>query len=173
MSPAEDSTGTGQEHQRSDNVIHGRQRAAEALLTLIRDARYSLDILSTELDPALYGSRPAVDAMARLALATRRSRIRILVDDPRPIELHGHRALPLAQRLAGRIGIRQTDPEARRGSACFAIADQRAVVHFLRHDDYAGVIRPEDRGLARSLAGVFEALWESGTRVPGLRRLDL
>src|SRR5438445_530676 len=82
--------------RRSVNVDSREQAAAESLL-LIEAARRELCIYSRDLDPALFETDVALEALKRLGVSGRGTSIRIIVQEPRIVIAHGHRLIPLTQ----------------------------------------------------------------------------
>ena len=88
--------------------------------------RYLDDVLPANVT-TLYSNRHNIlDAIKRIALAGRRARIRVLVQDPRKPLADGHRLIALAQRLPSLIEFRTPqDEQDRLYASAFLINDRR------------------------------------------------
>ena len=83
----------------------------EIALEMALNCRRTLDIVSRQLDPAIYDHAPFVEAVKQIALGNRLARIRFLVTDVAPIVARGHRLLELSARLPSFIFIRKPGRE--------------------------------------------------------------
>ncbi len=141
--------------------------------TLVRRARQEIALLSLDLDAALYDRVEFIQALKTFALASPRRRIRILVKDPKPALLSGHRLPYLAERLSSRIFIRRLPELDAEIQACLLLADRHG---YLRRpscrlrDGVADFHAPLE--VARHW-DEFEERWQRSVEDPALRRLHL
>ncbi|MES9981540.1 MAG: GNAT family N-acetyltransferase, partial [Candidatus Thiodiazotropha sp. 6PLUC5] len=75
--------------------------------SMVRQAKRSLCLLSYNLDPIIYDTEPFHEAVKQLAMRSKFSRIRILLQDNTLVVQQGHRLVELAQRLPSVIEIRK------------------------------------------------------------------
>ncbi|MDX1434598.1 MAG: hypothetical protein R3286_19305, partial [Gammaproteobacteria bacterium] len=69
-----------------------------ASLSMARQARRTIEIVSRELDPPVYDNQELEDALSDLVVGSNRAQVRILVMQPEVVVKHGHRLLQLTQR---------------------------------------------------------------------------
>ncbi|HMM77551.1 MAG TPA: hypothetical protein PJ986_17740 [Gammaproteobacteria bacterium] len=143
------------------------------LLELAQQARRTIDLVSRHLDPPLCDREDFVDAVKRLVLGSTRARVRILVMDPAPLVGHGHRLLPLVQRLSSYIELRVPGPEHRELNEAWLVADNDGYAHRRFSDRYEATCNFHDPRYATLLSNRFEELWQRAQADPNLRRLHL
>ena len=89
-----------------------------AAVALVRQTRRTLIIFTHDLDARVYDTQEFADAVAALARRGRLSRIRILVQDTRPVIRSGHRLVDLAVRLSSYIEVRKVSREHEHYNRC-------------------------------------------------------
>jgi hypothetical protein len=142
-------------------------------LALAAQARRTLDIVSRHLDPSLFDREDFVDAVKSLALSSRRAEIRLLVLDPAPVVLRGHRLVQLAQRLSSFIQLRVPSAEHREFNEAWVVADNTGYVHRRFSDRFEGTANFADPRHAARLTNRFDEIWQRANPDPNLRRLHL
>ena len=148
--------------------------AVQAVDELMTAGLRKVDILSPELDPALYDRLEVVDAVRQLAVTGgRRAEVRILVRDGGEISRRGHRLATLAQQLTSAMEIRRLADEHADDDTAFLIVDGRAVIRWDAGSGYAALVEPEGRATARRLQRSFTERWDRGEPDIELRRLNL
>ncbi len=148
-----------------------REEAAAVALTLARQARRTLDLVSRHLDPWLYDREEFVEAVKHLALGSRRALIRVLVQDVDPVLRDGHRLVALAQRLPTFLQIRVPAPQFREFNQAFLVADGVGYLHRELADRFEGRASFHEPATARDLLRVFQPMWEAAQPDPNLRAL--
>lgn len=133
----------------------------------------ALDIVTADLEPAIYDQRDLLDAVQRLALASPRTRVRILVRNPQPAVTRGHRLLELARRLPSSIEIRVPALEHADYAAAFFVADATGVVYRVQAERYEATVNFHDPRQARQLLHEVDEMWQVAKPDPNLRRLPL
>jgi len=144
-----------------------------AAISMARQARRSLEIVSRDLDPAIYDDADFVEAVSQLCLGSPRVRVRILVRDAPVIVKHGHRLLPLAHRLSTFIDIRVPGREHADYNSGFLIADAAGVIYRTLADRYEATVSFNDPRTAQDLGKLFEEMWQAASPDPNLRRMSL
>jgi len=144
-----------------------------AAVLLAGQSRRTLDILTHDLEPALYDQQAFLDSVRALALRGRHSRIRILVQDSGRAVREGHRMIELARRLTTYIHIRKPHPDDRDHPEAFVIADGRGVLHRTLATRYEGTICCNAPLQVRDLQRFFDEAWERSAPDAELRRLHL
>ena len=144
-----------------------------ASLSLTRQAREEVLIMSRHLDRPIYDRTEFVDNIKELALTRRRARIRILVQDSRPVVKSGHRLLELARRIDSSIELRKPSKDYADYNAAFLVVDAVGFVMRTYSDRYEALVNFYDRGTAGELRQQFEEIWKLAGPDPELRRLSL
>lgn len=159
--------------EQSTLVIESSQDLLDATSTILKHTNRSLDITSRHLDPIIYDQPETVELIKQIALTNRQARIRIVINDIRPVITRGHRLVELAQRLSSFISIRIPGSSHRNFNEAMLIADNSAYIHRPFADRFEGESHVNDRGRARDLTSRFEELWEKADIHPNLRRLHI
>ncbi len=154
------------------DIDAGTTLAAVSLAMAAQCSR-ELDIVSRHLDPAIYDDDDFVAAVKRLALGSRRARIRLLVTDSRPLLARGHRLLDLAARLSSFIELRVPAPQHKDFNEAMLLADKQGYIHRRHADRFDGNANFSDRRTCAALSERFEEMWERGAPDPNFRRLHI
>lgn len=144
-----------------------------AVLSLARQARQGIAIVSRHLDPALYDTAEFADALKALALSSPRAQVRAIVQDVAPIVRDGHHLVALAQRLPSFIHLRVPGPPYRDFNQAFLVADDAGYVQRDLADRYEAAVCFHAPLVARDLLRQFEAIWASAEPDPNLRALRI
>ena len=140
---------------------------------LAEQARATLDIVSLDLDKAIFDTIEFYDAVKMLATNSRKAKIRILISDSQKIIKQGHRLLELARRLSSYIEVRVQGKRFKDFNESWLIADATAWIRRPYADRYQAEV---DFSAARKLREVlqdFDAMWNEAIHDPNLRRLNL
>ncbi|MCI0400138.1 MAG: hypothetical protein L0Z68_02385 [Gammaproteobacteria bacterium] len=143
----------------------------EAATTLVQQAQYTLEITSRFLDPAIYDNDEFTEAVQALALRSKRSRIRILVQEPETVVKQGHRLLELAMNLSSFIDIRKPNAQFAGYNEAILIADATGYIHRQLADRFEATLSYNNRPVANELLRQFDEMWETAILDPNLRRL--
>jgi hypothetical protein len=154
-------------------AIGSQEENRVAAIQLVAQASRSVDIYSRHLDPALYDTREFLDAITRLAIRSRHSCVRILIQDSNPVVQHGHRLIDLSYRLSSRVHIRKPAEQFKDFNQALLIVDARGYVQRKHADRYEGIANFNAAGEAGPLLKHFNQVWEMSQPDPNLRRLDL
>jgi predicted GNAT family N-acyltransferase len=154
--------------------LSGPHDSLQALQILMAGGRNSVDILSDQLTPVLYSDEAVIAGLTAIALRSPRSRVRILVKDPRPLQANRHDLVQLARRLPSRISLRVFRPELEQPAESHVIVDREALLCFKSEASFAGYSRRSARAEAQRLLEDFERLWEHySCNDPNLRQLHI
>lgn len=154
------------ELERSDEV-------REACVSLARQARRTLDLVSRHLDPGLFDNDEFAGAVRELIVNSRRAQMRILVLDAAPVVARGHRLVELAQRLSSYISIRVPAPEHKDFNEAWLVADATGFLHRRFSDRFEAAANFDDRRHATALVNRFDEIWQRAQPDANLRRLHL
>ena len=159
--------------KRSVNIDSREQAAAESL-NLIAAARRELCIYSRDLDPALFESDAALEALKRVAISGRGASIRIIVQEPRLVMARGHRLIPLTQRLTSVFAIRTpvNDDDLQYPSA-FLLNDVSGYYFRVLGTRFEGEAVNYAPGRHAQLLEYFNQVWERSEPSEDLRQLSL
>jgi hypothetical protein len=152
-------------------LLADRSSIRAAGVQLADGARRELLIVSRDLDPDLYDQLPFLDAVRRLALATPRSPVRVLVAEPRLPVTGGHRLIELTRTLSSRISIRRVADDFRDRVDSVLIADTRDYCLHRAADRNTARVAFNAPGEARRLRAAFEQIWEQSDGDSELRQL--
>ena len=143
------------------------------VLALAEQAKRSLHIFSWNLDRRVFDNQALIDAMTRLALASPRTRIEILLQDPQPAVRSGHRLVNLAQRLSSSIEIRRPAEEFKELNHCFVVADETGILVQEQASRYEAVANFSARKEAGDLMKTFRTIWQRSAPETEFTRFSL
>ncbi len=143
------------------------------LRQMIKAGRRTLDVLTLCLSHAVYTAE-VTKAISFLARSHRQARIRILVQDTRPLAASNHPVVTLAQRLPSTIHIRALSEKPQQPDAGFASVDQRHLLFFNDENALDGFVNYRARAESAHQLEEFDNLWQRHSREdPNLARLTL
>jgi len=154
-------------------ALETKEQHRAAILNLTRQAKRTLDIFTRDLDPPIYNDPAFIEALTALALRSRYSQIRILVQDSGRAIKEGHRLFELSQRLSSFIQLRRPNQDYKDYNEAFCIADERGVLHRRVADRYEGTVDFNAPLEAQKLNAFFNMVWEKAELDPNLRRLHI
>jgi len=158
---------------REEFQISDSDELRAASLAMARQCHRSLDILSRQLDPAVYDNPEFSDALRQLALQSQYARIRILVLEPATLVSRGHRLLELAGRLSSFLELRVPGREHQGLNEACLIADGIGAIQLPVADRSEGRGSFNDHRLAGVLGKRFDEIWAKAQPDPNLRRLKI
>ncbi len=146
-------------------------RHASNLMT--EQTQDTLDILSRNLDPALYEQTAFLNNLSRLCVRNRKARIRFLVQQPGDAVKRCQRLLELARKLSSSIELRQPHADYRQHNEAFLVADRCGLIYRKLSDRYEGTANFHDPVEAQRKTDFFTEVWERSEVHPEFRRLYL
>ncbi|MES9992200.1 MAG: GNAT family N-acetyltransferase [Candidatus Thiodiazotropha sp.] len=152
-------------HNIEDHQIHA--------VSMLRQAKRYLSLFTKTLDPQIFDNPPFVDATKQLAMRSRISRIRILLQDNSLVLKQGHRLIDLAQRLSTAIEIRTPGEEYLDYAENFMLVDDSGYLHRKQAENLLGSACYNDRYRVKRLQAIFDEAWEYGIPDRELARLHL
>jgi predicted GNAT family N-acyltransferase len=148
--------------------------AAQATLTLVREARRELWLYSRDLEPALYAQPAVLEAFRQFAIGGRGGVVQMLVQEPITLQASGHPLLALAQRLSTVFQIRTpTDPVDQQYPSAFLANDRDGYLFRLLGSRFEGDWSPAHPARARQLEEHFGRVWERSRPCSELRALGI
>lgn len=149
------------------------EQARDLTLRMVAQAGRSLDLLTYDLEPALYDQPDFLEAFKRLALKSKVARIRILLQDNSLVRSQGHRLIELAQRLPSTVELRKPDRIFRNHPESFLLVDDCGYLHRRLTGRYQVSACCNDRLQVSQFAELFTEAWENGEPDRELARLHL
>ena len=111
--------------------------------------------------------------LGKLAVRHRNSRIMILLRDPAPAVLKGHRLVDLSQRFSSYVEVRRVGLDHQELSEEFMIADDRGLIFRSFSDRFEGTVSFNDRERLPETLGLFKEAWDMAKPETEFRRLHL
>ena len=146
-------------------------RSAAAILAT--QSRRQIELLSPDLEPALYDQTAFIEALTRLSLSSPRARIRILAKDFDRTVKEGHRLVELSRRLSSFVEIRKVHSDYQEYNESFLLADDYGLLHRRHSPRFEGVFSCKSPLEVRRLRAYFDEVWGRSEPDADLRRLHL
>jgi hypothetical protein len=158
---------------RAEVKIDSAEENANAAISLAKQARYSLNIFSQDMDANVYDNPEFERSVFNLARRHPSTRIRILTMDSTPAVRKGHCLVRLAQTLTSSVFIHNPAPEHRSEISAFLVADGVGLLYRNRgaHNHYEASVNFMSPQRAGKLDEFFNAAWDMSTPDPQVRRL--
>lgn len=154
-------------------TLHDAQDHRLVCAHMVGQIHRELCLLSRDLDKKIYDQEAFFAGLKGLALRSRFSRIRILLQDPSRVMQRGHRLIELARRLTSSIEIRVPSPDWLDYPESFLLADQWGYVHCLLSTRYEAMADYHAPLLVQHLQSCFEEIWTTGQVSTEMRSLHL
>ncbi len=145
----------------------------EVSITLVAQARYTLDIVCRDLDHTLYDNEDFYDAVKQLATSSPKAKIRILIQDSSKVVKKGHRIVDLAQKLTSFIKIRLQGKRFKEFNEAWLIVDGKAWVRRSHADKYIADVNYSAARQLKDTLNNFNGMWDESNDDPNLRRLSI
>jgi len=142
-----------------------------ATLSMIKQARQTVDLFSHNLDPSILDNPEISDAVLAFIKISSNSRLRILLCDPNITIKHGHRLIELSRKFSSFISIRETNEEYKSKPCGFLIVDSRAMIYRPHADEYKAMIDFRSGQESRRNTELFDEIWERSEPVSEIRQL--
>jgi hypothetical protein len=144
-----------------------------AACTMSSQSKRNICIISRELDPTVYNVPEFINSVKKMILAHSRSRLRVIVFEPRLIATRGHLLLDLAAILPSFIEFRTPGKKYKSFNESLFVADNTAYIYRNSADRFDGTVNFNDRQKSKVFMDVFEEMWTHSTPDPNLRRMSL
>ncbi len=149
-----------------------RNQYEEYVNEVISSAQYELRIFEKELG-ASYNTSTRHSAFRSFLLASRRSRIRIIVHDTVSMERSCPRMVQLLRDFSHAVAIHETQPQAKGVYDPFVVADEKNSVRRFHFNDLRGLFARNDPVEAHTLVERFEEIWEASAPAVAANTLGL
>lgn len=157
----------------TDIKLSSRDEVKIMNIALTQKATRNIDILSRHLDSSIFDVSDYIDAIKNLSISSQFSKIRILINDSKPMTQNGHRMIDLIQQLTSSIEVREINEEYKSYNEAFSLFDGKGVVYLRYADRYEGFANFDRPRLAAELLNTFNEMWEHSVPDINLRRLSL
>lgn len=151
--------------------LHGREDNRLVCAHMLSQVRRELCLLTRDLDKPVYDQASFLAGLKELALRSRFSRIRILLQDHEPVVKHGNRIVELVRRLRSSAEIRIPPEDWLDYPVNFLLADQYGYVRRGLSTDYEATADYFAPLAVQKMRGLFDGIWEVSQTDPELRRL--
>lgn len=156
-----------------DYALESRDDNRQAAALLVGQARRQIELLSPDLEPALYDQTPFLDALTQLCLSSPRARVRVLAKDFDRAVKDGHRLVELARRLSSYIELRKVHSDYQENNETFLLVDDYGLLHRRHSPRFEGSFSCKAPLEVRRLRAFFDEVWDRSEPVADLRRLHL
>ena len=153
--------------------LSGFAEIRNAILEIARSARHEFALYAPDLSTRLTGTAELEAALKDLALASRRGRIRLLVEDARVAAADGNPLLRLAATLPSRCALRQLCAEDEAEDEVYAFNDNGDSFHQQKTESATGAFVTDSPITVRDFQRRFDPLWERSEPAPDARRLQI
>lgn len=151
----------------------GRSELQELAISMVSQARKTLDIFTRDLEPYVFNHLGFVRAVADLATRSRISEIRILVRDPERSIKSGHRLIETVRKFTSFIKVRRLHKEYHDHIEAFLIVDNTGHIYRKNAEIYVGYANFHDPLKSRDLARFFTEAWEVSEPEHEIRALHI
>ena len=136
-----------------------------AAVALVKQAMYSIDIFTQDLDIKIYNHQEIEQSIFDLAKKHPNTRIRILVQDSKKAAQHGHCLIRLAQKLTSSVFIHNPSEEYKNERSSFMIVDKLGLLHrnSAIDNNYNGTVNFMSPRRAGKLTDLFNEIWDYST----------
>jgi hypothetical protein len=146
---------------------------SEHSLSLVKQSRRNIAILTRDLDAPVYGTSEFVQALSDFSRSSRNANVRILVKDTKAAIATGHSLVRLAQRLSSKIMIRKMTVEPNNKDMGFLLSETDKLLY--KNDDgvYRGFANYAAARESKPLAEEFNYLWQYSEAEPEFQLLHI
>ncbi len=145
----------------------------DASIALVDQARYTLDIVSRELDHKLYDNDDFYNTVKQLATSNPKAKIRILIQSSDKAVKQGHRLIEIARKLSSFITIHLQGRRFKEFNEAWLIVDSKAWIRRAHADKYSADVDYSAARQLREIEKTFTSMWNESVDDPNLRRLSL
>jgi len=144
-----------------------------AAISLVKQARYSIDIFTQDMDAEIYNHQDFEQSIFDLAKRHPSTRIRIIVHDSRIAVQNGHCLIRLAQSLTSSVFIHNPSAEYKDERSAFMVVDKLGLLHRVSAIDknYKGNVNFMSPRRSGKQVDFFNEVWEHSTPDMQTRRI--
>lgn len=153
--------------------VEKRNEVILACQQMSSQAKFRLDIVSRDLEPAVFDNENYYNAVKQLARRSSKSKIRILIQNSEHIIKYGHCLIELSRRLSSYIDIRLQGEDFREFNEAWLIADDCGWIRRPLADRFKGECHFNSPREVQERSKQFSLMWDKSVGDPNLRRLHL
>jgi hypothetical protein len=142
-------------------LIGSRAELREAVDLAVRAGRHALRVAHRDLAVFDLSSIAATEGLARLLLGRRSARVRLLVDDPRWLEVGAARLRGLQQRFPHALELRVASTDDPVGDDAWLLADDHLALELRPTAAMHGDLRIHNEPHAQPLIAAFDRRWDA------------
>ena len=144
-----------------------------AAITLARQACYSIDIFTQDMDAALYDNTEFERSVFKLAKKHPTTKIRILAQNTKKSVQNGHCLIRLAQSISSSVFINNPSREYKDEKRAFLVVDKLGILYRTNANsrNYKAVTNFMSPQRAGELSDFFNEVWEHSTPDMQTRRV--
>ena len=157
----------------NDISLSSRDEVKVINIAMTQHTTRKIDIISRYFDAAIYDNTDFIEAVKKLSIASKFTKIRILIKDSDPMVKNGHRIIELIHQLTSSIEVRQIAEEYKASNEAFSLYDEKGLIYLKHADRYEGVANFDRPRLVKELTAYFNEVWERSVPDQNLRRLHL
>ena len=154
-------------------ALHGQEECYQTALTMLQQGRRQLDILSYDLDAPIYNREPFIEALKQLAIRSRYSQVRILLQNNERVQQDGHQIIKLWWRLTSKIEIRKIHHDYIEHPENFMLVDDVGYMQWSLYDRYVGTASFKGGLESAKYNELFHEIWEQSELDSELRHLHI
>jgi hypothetical protein len=145
--------------------INSVEENKNTALSLVTQARHSIDIFSQDMDTEIYNNDEFEQAIFKLAKRHPMTKIRVLTQDSTKAIQNGHRLIKLAQTLTSSVFIHSIPQEFKDEQCAFLVVDQQGLLYRVTATDrnYKANFSFMAPQRAKKLTDFFNEVWEHST----------
>ena len=145
----------------------------QAALSLAKQARYSIDIFTQDMDATIYDHSEFEQSLFELARKHPNTRIRILAQNSKKAAQNGHCLIRLAQSLTSSVFIHTPSREFKSEKSAFMVVDKLGLLYRVtgNNKNYKASVNFMSPQRAGKLTDFFNEVWEHSTPDIQTRRI--
>lgn len=157
----------------NDISLSSRDEVKIINIALAQQTIRSMDIISKHLDAGVFDNPDFFNTVKNLSIASKFTKVRILIKDSEPMVQNGHRLIELIQQLTSSIEVRKISEEYKSYNEAFSVYDGKGIIYLRYADRYEGIANFNRPRLATELSNFFNEVWERSVPDSNLRRLHV
>lgn len=144
-----------------------------AAISLVKQAHYSIDIFTQDMDTEIYNDKEFEQSIFNLAKKHPNTRIRVLVKDSTKAAQNGHCLIRLAQNLTSSVFIHNPSDDHKKERSSFMVVDKLGLLYRVSTIDknYKGNVNFMSPRRAGKLVEFFNEAWDHSTPDIQTRRI--
>lgn len=144
-----------------------------AAVSLVKQAHYSIDIFTQDLDAEIYNNKEFEQSIFNLTKKHPTTRIRILVQNSKKATQNGHCLVRLAQNLTSSVFIHKPSADHENEQCAFMVVDNLGLMYRVSasNRNYKASVDFMSPQRAGKLTDFFNKVWEHSTPDMQTRRI--